>query len=258
MNNIVCLTAFKILCLVTKLIIEKNKCLIGLFQNEKCSEEKLIDCKDFSDADRISLNARSGTVVNSICSGHNKQFHVNYIYNQKLCANPYKVHAIKILKSLTVISFEFYNWSKSIVSSIVPGNKLCILCMKNIHDKLKKHQGIEFQAEQSMSTVENDPVKNISRNPDNNTSDQEEVRLMVQETMSSNLSQKLQLSNISSSSSENGLSNSENSTPKEVYRDRFNAISNSFSLSPIKRKDLDRPETYAQLKYCEIKSKLHS
>lgn len=31
-----------------------------------------------------------------------------------------------------------------------------------------------------------------------------------------------------------------------------------FSLSPIKRKDLDRAKTYAQLKYCEIKSKLHS
>lgn len=173
--------------------MEKNKCSIGLFRNEKCSEGKLIDCKDFSDADRISLNARSGTVVNSICSDHNKQFHVDYICNQKFCADPYKIHVIKILKSLRVVSSEFYNRSKSIVPSIVPGNKLCISCMKKIHGELKKHQEIEFEAEQSMSIVENDPVENISRNSDDNTSDQEETPLMIQETMSSNLSQKLQL-----------------------------------------------------------------
>lgn len=57
-----------------KSIMENYKCSIGINTSEKCSEGQSINCNDFSDEDRITLNAQSGTVVNFICHEHDIQF----------------------------------------------------------------------------------------------------------------------------------------------------------------------------------------
>lgn len=111
---------------------KKRQCSIGISSKEMCSEDGLIDCKSFSDEDRISLNARSGTVVNFICAKHNKQFREHYILNQRVCIDPYKIHKVQVFKSLKVVSFELYNLCK-LSLPIVPGTKLCITCLKKIN-----------------------------------------------------------------------------------------------------------------------------
>lgn len=114
----------------------KKKCSIGIFSREMCSKDDLIDCKSFSDEDRISLNARSGTVVNFICAKHNTRVH--YISNQRVCIDPYKIHKVQVIKSLRVVSFELYNLCKVSFPSIVPGTILFITCSIKINSDLKK------------------------------------------------------------------------------------------------------------------------
>lgn len=103
-----------------------------------CSKDDLIDCKSFSDEDRISLNARSGSVVNFVCDKHNSQFRVHYISNQRVCIDPYKIHKVQVIKSLRVVSFELYNLCKVSFPSIVPGTILFITCSIKINSDLKE------------------------------------------------------------------------------------------------------------------------
>lgn len=79
--------------------MENKKCSIGLFRDETCSQEKFINCKDFPDEDRCALNFRSGTIVSFICCEHDKRFRINYTLNQKVCADPYRIHGCQVHKS---------------------------------------------------------------------------------------------------------------------------------------------------------------
>ncbi|KAK0157125.1 hypothetical protein PV327_011374, partial [Microctonus hyperodae] len=221
--------------------MENNKCSIGTFMNEECAEGQLTDCNDFSDEDRITLNARSGTVVNFICHVHDKRFRRDYILNEKVCADPYNIHVTKARKSLRTVTFEWYNRVKAIVPSIAPGSKLCISCSKRIRCVLKDHGEITTGTfEQTVSTDECDdePAENISGDSSLNTyasiitSDQEETPFtqslqLMHEKMSSDLSEKLQISNVSASTS-------------EIYSST----------------NLDRSKSYAQRKYYDMKSAL--
>lgn len=87
----------------------------------------MIDCNDSSDEDRIILKARSGTVFNFICHKHDERFRRDYILNQKVCADPYNIHVGNFRKLLKMITFEWYNRFKTIVSSIAPLSTLAIL-----------------------------------------------------------------------------------------------------------------------------------
>lgn len=105
-----------------------KKCSIGLFKNEICSEEKFINCKDFSDEDQTALNSWSGTDVSFICSEHDKKGRIKYTLNQKSCADPFKLHVSIVRKSLRPVSLKLFEQCKVSLPSIIPGSKLCIWC----------------------------------------------------------------------------------------------------------------------------------
>ncbi|KAK0176968.1 hypothetical protein PV328_001066 [Microctonus aethiopoides] len=69
------------------LIMEKRKCSIGIFKNEKCSKGKSIQSNEFSDEDRISLNIKSGTFIRCICGKHDNENRIAYTENQKVSAD---------------------------------------------------------------------------------------------------------------------------------------------------------------------------
>lgn len=248
--------------------MESNKCSIGIFTSEECSEGQLIDCNDFSEEDRITLNARSGTVVSLICYKHDKRFRKEFIFNEKVCADPYNIHDTKSRKSLRIITFECYNRFKAIVPSIAPGRKLCISCMKKIRSESVDQGVIESKTTDYTVSPNKSDDENLPRDSACNlsepviTPDQEktpacsQTSLLIQDKMSSNLSEKLQLSNLSTSTSEIYSSTSESCTPNEMLFDRLNTVAKMFKLSPIKKKDLIRSKTYAQHKYNDIKSNL--
>lgn len=231
--------------------MENNKCSIGKYNNDECYG-KLIECKDFSDEVRITLNARSGVVVSFLCEKHDKQFRVNYILHQQVCADPFTIHVNKVRKSLKVVNFEFYNKLKVIAPSIAPGNKLCISCSKKIINELD----VESELVVNNSAKSHNTSKIIA------SSDQEETPILTQssqEITSYNLSEKLHLSNVlSPSTSEICSSISETFTPNEIHLDRLNTVAEMFRLSPMKTKDLERSKTYARQKYHDITAQLQS
>ena len=243
--------------------MEIEKCSIGLFKNETCSDEIFIDCKYFCNEDRIALNYRSGTVVHFICSKHDKRYRINYTLNQYSCADPYKIHDSQVRKSLKPVSFELFKKCEVSVPSIIPGSKLCISCTKKVYSELPIDQKSEVQA--SVNVDISGPVESVSEdlgiNPSETsaTLDQDEPLLftqrLVDEKMSSNLSN-LQLSCVTTSTSEICSSTSETFTPNEVHLDRLNSVAKIFNLSPTKKKEVERSKTYAERKYYNMKSKL--
>lgn len=248
--------------------MENKKCSIGLFKNEICSEEKFINCKDFSDEDQITLNSRSGTDVSFICSQHDKQYRIKYTSNQKSCADPFKLHDSIVRKSLRPVSLKLFEQCKIRLPSIIPGSKLCISCTKRVYSELPEHQNEVEIFEKTVNVEESQLVESVSEDSVSKSSKPSEtpdqvgtpilIQSLVDEKMSSNLSENLQLSNVTISTSEMCSSTGETFTPTEIHLDRLNSIAKIFNLSPVKKKDLDRSKTYAQQKYHEMTSKLQS
>ncbi|CAH1101628.1 unnamed protein product [Psylliodes chrysocephalus] len=76
--------------------------------------------------------------------------------------------------------------------------------------------------------------------------------------MSSNLSEKLFLSNTTTSTSEVYSSTSETFALQDIHFERLNTVSKTLNLSPINKKDIDRSKTYAWKELHDMKSKIQS
>ncbi|CAH1104638.1 unnamed protein product [Psylliodes chrysocephalus] len=142
--------------------MENKKCSIGLFKDEICSEEKFIDCKNFSDEDQIALNSRSGTEVSFICSEHDKRYRINYTSNQRACADPFNLHDSRVRKSLRPVSLKLFKQCKVSVPSIIPGSKLCISCTKRVYSELPEHQNIVKTVEKTVNIEKSQAVESVS------------------------------------------------------------------------------------------------
>ncbi|XP_044578125.1 uncharacterized protein LOC123260854 [Cotesia glomerata] len=217
-------------------------------------KKKFINCKDFSDEDQITLNSRSGTDVSFICSQHDKQYRIKYTSNQKSCADPFKLHDSIVRKSLRPVSLKLFEQCKIRLPSIIPGSKLCISCTKRVYSELPEHQNELEIFEKTVNVEESQLVESVSEDSVSKSSKPSEtpdqvgtpilIQSLVDEKMSSNLSENLQLSNVTTSTSEMCSSTGETFTPTEIHLDRLNSIAKIFNLSPVKKKDLDRSKTY--------------
>ena len=141
------------------------------FHSENSACHQLTDYRKLENSELTVLKLRTEKELSNestICEYHEKQFLTQYSRSCRTenCADPFNRHTAHIKKSLKTISFPFFekHAEKVLPFKVVPGQKWCISCRKEVQKVLDNYYSEDEGSEHPQSTSQTYDINTAEAN----------------------------------------------------------------------------------------------